>query len=413
MDLGQKVLGMRRLPLVFLAALVASTAYGEGPDAFVREGKAGMEFRYRFENVEQDDKPATAEANTLRLRLNLSSGTVKGFSAFAELDHVEALGDPRYDDTRNGLTRYSVVPDPQGTDLNQAWMQFSAPRGTVFRAGRQRIAFDNERFISSVAWRQNEQTFDALRIETNFHPAAVINYAYVDQVNRVFGPDTGLPPETLESNSHLLNIRLKSLPVGTLTLYGYGLDFRNAPQLSSNTFGVHYDGDRKFAGSLKFSWALEYAVQQDAGANAAKIDADFSLVDIRLQGRIAGVSAGREVLSGEGGVFTATTNPAFQTPIATPHKWQGWADKFVTTPPAGIEDIYLGVNVKLAGWDGQLVWHDFSAEATSQDYGSEWNASVSRKFADRYEFLAKYAYYAADDLFADTRKFWILLGAAF
>jgi hypothetical protein len=413
MDPGQKVLQMQRLPLVFLAALAVSTAYGEGLDAFVREGKAGVELRYRFETVEQDDRPATAEANTLRLRLNLASGTVKGFSAFAEFDHVEALGDPRYDDTRNGLTQYPVVPDPEGSDLNQAWMQFSTPKGTFFRAGRQRIALDNERFISAVAWRQNEQTFDAFRIETNVHPAAVINYAYVDQVNRVFGPDDGLPPDTLESDSHLLNARTTSLPVGTLTLYGYWLDFRNAPQLSADTFGAHYGGERELAGNLKFSWALEYAVQQDAGANAAEIDADFSLVELRLQGRSAGLWAGREVLSGESGVFTATTNPAFQTPLATPHKWQGWADKFATTPAAGIEDIYLGVNVKAAGWTGQLVWHDFSAEATAQDYGSEWDVSVSRKFADRYELLVKYADYAADDLFADTQKVWLQLGAAF
>ena len=77
-----------------------------------------------------------------------------------------------------------------------------------------------------------------------------------------------------------------------------------------------------------------------------------------------GFTAGREVLSGESGAFTATTNPAFQTPLATLHKWQGWADKFLTTPSAGIEDVYLGFNVKFSGWNGQAVWHDFSAEAT-------------------------------------------------
>ena len=125
------------------------------------------------------------------------------------------------------------------------------------------------------------------------------------------------------------------------------------------------------------------------------------------------MAVGREVLSGENGTFTATTNPAFQTPLATPHKFQGWADKFLTTPSAGIEDFYVGVSGSLAGWNGQAVWHDFQAEAGSLDYGTELDLSVSKKFAQHYEVLVKYADYSADGLFTDTQKFWLQLSAAF
>ena len=31
---------------------------------------------------------------------------------------------------------------------------------------------------------------------------------------------------------------------------------------------------------------------------------------------------------------------SFQTLLATLHKFQGWADKFLTTPPNGIRDLY-------------------------------------------------------------------------
>jgi len=134
---------------------------------------------------------------------------------------------------------------------------------------------------------------------------------------------------------------------------------------------------------------------------------------MNLKFRAAGLTAGREVLSGESGTFTATTNPAFQTPLATLHKWQGWADKFLTTPSAGIEDDYIGVSGSFAGFNGQAVWHDFQAEATSLDYGTELDLSVSRKFAKRYEMLVKYTDYSADGLFTDTRKFWLQLGATF
>jgi len=402
----------RFLPAAVLL-FAALPAAGEDTDGFIQGGDIGLDLRYRFENVEQDGKPSTADANTVRLRLRLESGVVKGFSALVELDHIEALGDPRYDDTRNGLTNYPVIADPQGTDFNQYWLQWRGARDTGLRAGRQRIAFGNERFVGAVGWRQNEQTFDALRLDTKAIPGAVANYVYVDRVQRVFGPDSGVPPASLASDSHLLDVRSTTLPVGTLVFHAELLDFENAPQLSLDTFGLRYEGERKALGEWKGGWAVEYAEQRDAGANVANVDAHYGLAELRLQSAALGFTAGYEVLSGERGTFTATTNPAFQTPLATLHAFQGWADKFLTTPAAGIEDFWLGVNGKLAGWNLKLAWHDFGAEATGADYGSEWDASVTRKFAERYELLVKFADYSADELLTDTRKYWVQFSAAF
>jgi hypothetical protein len=404
---------MRRFSPVLAMLLVAAPAAAEETGGFIRGGEVGLDLRYRFENVEQDDKPSTAEANVLRLRLRLQSGVVAGFSGLVELDHNEALGDPRYDDTRNGLTNYPVIADPQGTDFNQYWLQWRGARETGLRAGRQRIAFGNERFVGSVGWRQNEQTFDALRLDTKAIPGAVANYVYVDRVQRVFGPDSGVPPATLASDSHLLDVRSTSLPAGTLVFHAELLDFENAPQLALDTVGLRYEGERPVLGEWKGGWALEYALQRDAGANAAEVDAHYGLAELRLQSAALGFTAGYEVLSGEQGTFTATTNPAFQTPLATLHAFQGWADKFLTTPSAGIEDLWLGVNGKLAGWNLKLAWHDFGAEATGVHYGTEWDASASRKFAERYELLVKFADYSADELLTDTRKVWLQVAATF
>jgi hypothetical protein len=400
--------------LPFLAMLFAAApAAGEDPEGFFRGGDAGLDLRYRYEHVEQDDKPSTAEASTLRVRGRLESGVTHGFKALVEVDHLESLGSTRYDDTRNGLVNYPVIADPQGTDFNQYWLQWRGAKDTGMRAGRQRIAFGNERFVGAVGWRQNEQTFDSLRLDTKALPGAVANYAYVDRVQRVFGPDSGVPPATLSSDSHLFDVRSTSLPVGTLVFHAELLDFDGAPQLSLDTVGLRYEGERPVLDDWKGGWALEYATQRDAGANAAEVDAYYALAELRLQSAALGFSAGYEVLSGERGTFTATTNPAFQTPLATLHAFQGWADKFLTTPAAGIEDRWLGVNGKLAGWNLKLVWHDFGAEADGADYGSEWDASASRKFAERYELLVKFADYSADELLTDTRKFWVQFAAAF
>ena len=46
---------------------------------------------------------------------------------------------------------------------------------------------------------------------------------------------------------------------------------------------------------------------------------------------------------------------SFQTPLATGFKFQGWADKFLTTPPNGVRDLYAGAGYgwkKVLGADG-------------------------------------------------------------
>jgi hypothetical protein len=404
---------MQRFLPVLLLLFAATPATGEGAGDFLRDADAGLDLRYRLENVEQDGMTETADASTLRFRLNLTSGAAGGFSGMVQLDHVEALGSEQYNDTRNGKVEFPVVPDPEGTDLNQLWLQYRGARETLLRLGRQTIALDDERFISLVGWRQNEQSFDALRLETQALPRTTFTYAYVENVRRAVGPDSGIPPAELDSDSHLVNARIDALPVGVLTVFGYLLDFGNAPQLSSNTYGARYEGDYPTEGGLKLGWSLGFAMQQDAGGNLADIDADYSLIELRVDGAWTGLVAGRAVLSGESGVFAADASPAFQTPLATPHKWQGWADKFATTPSTGIVDVYLGVSAKLTGWKGQAIWHEFGAEATDADYGTELDLVVSRRFADRYEFLAKYADYSARELFTSTRKFWIQLSADF
>ena len=46
----------------------------------------------------------------------------------------------------------------------------------------------------------------------------------------------------------------------------------------------------------------------------------------------AAAAAGYEVFASDG------SRSAFRTPLATLHRFQGWTDKFLGTPPAGVED---------------------------------------------------------------------------
>ena len=117
--------------------------------------------------------------------------------------------------------------------------------------------------------------------------------------------------------------------------------------------------------------------------------------------------AGVEVLGGD----ATRTEHRFQTPLATLHAFQGWADKFLTTPPQGVQDFYVDLSGHRWGLDATVVWHDFRADAISQRYGDEWDSSVIRKFSRYFKLLLKAANYRSAGLGRDTRKLWVQFSA--
>jgi hypothetical protein len=120
----------------------------------------------------------------------------------------------------------------------------------------------------------------------------------------------------------------------------------------------------------------------------------------------------QEVLGSDDG------SQGFQTPYATKHAFNGWADMFLNTPTAGLDDRYvtLAGDLQPFGIKLQLMYHRYSAEEGSADFGDEWNAQVVKQFGPKYSIGMKYASYEADADVAtligttaniDTRKFWV------
>lgn len=101
----------------------------------------------------------------------------------------------------------------------------------------------------------------------------------------------------------------------------------------------------------------------------------------------------------------------------TLHAFNGWADQFLTTPGIGLDDLYATVKFKAGKWNLTGVYHDFSAETGSGDYGTEFDLSAARKFGERYGVLFKGAFFSADSSTplsqVDTNKFWIMLTASY
>ncbi len=361
-----------------------------------------VDARLRYESVSQDGVD-DADALTLRARLGYETVAFHGFRALAELEGVAQLTDD-FNDTVNGHTGFAVVPDPEAFELNRLQLSWAGAHGRRAALGRQRIILNNARFIGNSGFRQNEQTFDAVRLEARPFEHAAFTYIYIDRVRRIFGDDS--PQGEWDSDSHVLQADF-DLPLGRLNAYGLLLDFQNAPAQSGQTYGVRWSREWE-ARAFRPRLTLEAATQRDYRGNSAGFDLGYQHAEIAVRRDRWSVNVGGERLEGNGA-------RGFSTPLASLHPFQGWADVFNATPADGVRDLYAGVSHTTRPWPAQqpvtltLVGHDFTDDGGGVDFGSELDASV-RFTLSRVSLEAKAAVFESDDpRFADRTKMWLAL----
>lgn len=369
-----------------------------------------LDTRLRVETVEQDGLAEEAHATTLRARLGFETGKAWNTTLLVEGEGVLPIeNEYRPDPTVPTMLTYPVVPDPEAYEVNRFQFTNTSLPGTTITLGRQRIALDDQRFVGPVGWRQNEQTFDALRVVNKSVKNLVLDATYFNRVNRVFGPDS--PQGHYEGDSVLLNAGYQT-KAGKISAFNYLLDFENlvgvpaAIRDSTNTYGVRFAGDVT-VDKVKIGYTGSYAQQSDYADNPLDFDLGYYLVEGSVTVKQYGLALGVENMEGNG-------VKGFTTPLATLHKFQGWADKFLATPPNGIVDSYATLSATykaVGGLDSLAVvvgYHDYEAERIDADYGSEINISLAGKFK-KVNAMLKFADYDGGVLASarDTKKLWM------
>ena len=357
--------------------------------------------RLRYETVDQDNGLDDAEALTARLRagVEIKAGI---FAMLAEAEGTLALVDD-YNDTLpfNGVEPFPVIADPETLELNR--LQLSVMRdGNGATIGRQRIVLDDARFVGNVGWRQNEQTFDAVRGQADIGPVA-LDATYAISQRTIFGVDS--PNEHFDGDFVFLNGGVEIAGIDAKA-FAYLIDYDERIAFSSQTYGLRASADINLPGLSAVKAEASVATQSDYGANPADYTAPY--YSARLGASVAGfgVTAGYEELGSDDGVA------AFQTPMATLHAFNGWADIFLTTPAFGVRDYYVTLGRRfggirlLPGLNANVTYHLFDSDFGNRDLGSEWDASLGFK-AGPVALLAKYANYDAETFAVDTEKFWL------
>lgn len=388
---------------LILAGISSSACAAVSIYEALNSGQASGNFNLRYESVSQDNTVKDASAFTLRTRLGYTTAELEGWSVSFELEDnriVLGQGDYTVGPTGYNLGVYSVIADPEFTEVDQAFVQYKKDKIT-FKLGRQVIALDGQRFIGHVGWRQDRQTFDAATISYAVSEKFKVQYSYLEQRNRIFGEIADV-----DSKDQLLNINYKT-DFGIMTAYSYLLEVDKTTNNALDTYGISFKS--KTAGDNTFLYAVEYATQSsESGETDFEVDYLFAEVGMKFSAVTAKIAY--EVLGSDNG------NYAFATPLATLHKFNGWSDQFLATPSQGLVDVIFTLRGKVGGGRWVAAYHDFSADSPTEnvdDLGSEINLQYTKSFAKHYTAAIKYAGYSGASGRVDADKVWLWVSTKF
>lgn len=366
------------------------------------------ELRPRYENAD-DSINDTANAATMRFSLSASTelGAIEGLSAYGQILAVTNFG---YDEYAPEQTGYAVIADPQSERVTQAYLDYKTG-DTLFRLGRQIVNLDDERFVGVVDWRQMPQTFMGYTVSNNSIENLGLLASYVTDRYGV----TDASSEGTETV--LLHADYKVMEQLKITGYGYLIGS------SSNTYGLMATGKASI-----INYIAEVAIQQDASIEyqtigKPSVDAMYYRLDASTMygGFVFGVAF--ESLGEADG-----NSHGFTTPLATLHKWQGFADVFLGytagSSAFGLNDAYAKIGYVSKEY-GKVFgfYHDFSAKETllgsTDSAGSEFDLLYSFDFSEKLNATAKAAFFAGDANSVinaaknDVTRYWVQLDYKF
>lgn len=328
----------------------------------------------RWEWVEDGRFPIAGHALTAAARGGGEFPLTARLRLLVEGEGVAALAG-RHDDGRGIRAARPRIPDPPNAELNRLMLAADLAPGWSLALGRQYVTDSRQRYFGRSGWRQSRQSFDALVIAGEWSPAIAFEIAYLDRVWRSVGRFHPDPRERSQRLDGLLATARLRLPAGTLEGFVHELNSDSPSLRSHHNQGLRWQGQSEWS-SFGTGLLLEVARQrQPGGARWLPYRAGelaLGSPDLRLV-------LGFEYEGGDG-------ETAFQTPLGSGHSFNGWADRFSTTPQDGLLDRYLaitGTHALGAGGTWIVRRHLFRATRGGERFGSEWNAELTfaRTFA--------------------------------
>ncbi len=355
--------------------------------------------RYEFADIKDNGNDA-ANAFTARIRLAVQAKlfNIDNLKAKIGLTTVNNFSYTNYNDgSTSGNTQYDTIADSQQAILSEAYLSY-ALTDTNILAGRSHINLDDQRFIGTVGWRQMERAYDTVTV-TN---SSIKNLTLLG--SWIYGYQGVNSKPTTETSSAILHAKYELNDMLNITAFTYLLaDIHD-------TYGLRATGVIPIADSIKLNYAASYALQNKASIDfrgGPNSDIDASYIDLAVNTKINNIILGLEYE--KLGKANGSSTKGFTTPLATLHKFQGFADEFLAqtnaTNTKGLRDMSakIGYASKSSG-KAILIYHKFFAEDGTgangdKDLGSEVDALYTRAIpgVKNLNGLLKAAYYMNGD----------------
>ncbi|NOY24182.1 MAG: hypothetical protein GXO70_11825 [Acidobacteria bacterium] len=376
----------------------------------LKNGKVSMQLQFSFEYSDFSDAANLDAAKGLNLRTRLGYrtgkwGNIQGFVQFHNLSQL--LDDYRW--PGGGNSNYDVIADPDGSRIQQGYLDISFGAHSALRAGRQEIILDDARLIGNVGWRQNGQSFDGLTFSCTGLANNTFKASWITRVNTIFLTHVNLDKLILLHDSYRVSDKV------SIDGFGYLLDTESeAPDSrDSATYGA-----RLKASPGIFSLDVTYAVQTDYADGENHGGDMITVIGLAKVGNWK-LGGGANVVSGQNG-----NDRPFDTLFSTAHKWNGWADQFLATNGGnlinGLQDVFVQAGTTFSGIKFLAMAHWFdTTDANTYDgtYGTELDFVFTKSFNKNLSGLVKFAFYNADSTVdnptVDETVIWVRLNYHF
>ncbi|MEN9358899.1 MAG: hypothetical protein RL095_434 [Verrucomicrobiota bacterium] len=386
------------------------------------KGQADGQIRLRYEYVDQENGKPHSWAATSRLRLGFRTAEIGGLSFYGQ-GHANLTPWDEYSDGRQGKnSTRDIIADPDGFRLHQLYADMKWIPDTLVRVGRQEINLDDQRFVGSIDWRQNGQSFDGILVQNKSVDKLTLTAAYLTEIQTILlKPTTDLSHGSNELNGlGVLHARYNYAGKHNISAFAYLLDCDadnsvkavNGERIERDniTEGLRLDGSFDIDAKNAINYDVMGALQQDFNGGNGGHDGEFlsAYLAYEIEKKYS-LGGGYSYISGAEG---SGANYGFDTLAGTAHKFNGWADLFTSTNggawKVGLQDLWIDASVKVddvgkftAAYHWFYTANDFSgAKDFDGHLGDEIDLMWSRDFVifgQKINALAKYGYYFADE----------------
>lgn len=354
----------------------------------LKSGTPDVDVLASYEYKNRDDATSPGKQFSVRTRIGYRTGTFFDTELYAQFHNLTNVQEEfRHQD--GGDSDRDLIADPDGNRLYKAFLDYKGIADTLVRAGRQEIILDDARLLGNIGWRLNGQSFDAVSITNTSIKDLKIYAAYANQVNTIFLTHVDL------DHFYLFNAKYSPFEKHNLSVYTYLLDTESEADSSrdSATYGFRFVGK-----PAPFDYYIDYTHQSDF-ADGEDHDADMLNAYFGMQIAKVNLGGGYSYISGQDG-----DDRAFDTLFSTAHKFNGFADLFLSTNggglAAGLQDYYVKASTKAFGFKFVAVYHYFDTvedDGFDGTYGDEIDLVLVKPINKNLKLLIKYANFMQDD----------------